>query len=100
MYEKWKEQYEKTISRFPERKKVFKTTSGYEVKPFYTPADIPDFDYEKKLGYPGIYPLTRGVQPTMYRGRFWTMRQYAGFATAEESNKRYRYLLDQGTTGL
>lgn len=100
MYEKWKEQYEKTISKFPERKKVFKTTSGYEVKPFYTPADIPDFDYEKKLGYPSIYPLTRGVQPTMYRGRFWTMRQYAGFATAEESNKRYRYLLDQGTTGL
>ena len=100
MYEKWKEQYEKTISKFPERKKVFKTTSGYVVKPFYTPADIPDFDYEKKLGYPSIYPLTRGVQPTMYRGRFWTMRQYAGFATAEESNKRYRYLLDQGTTGL
>ena len=58
------------------------------------------FWIEKKLGYPSIYPLTRGVQPTMYRGRFWTMRQYAGFATAEESNKRYRYLLDQGTTGL
>ena len=100
MYEKWKEQYEKTISRFPERKKEFKTTSGYVVKPFYTPNDLPDFDYEEKLGYPGLQPLTRGVQPTMYRGRFWTMRQYAGFATAEESNKRYRYLLEQGTTGL
>ena len=100
MYNKWKELYDKTVSKFPERKKTFKTTSGYEIKPFYTPEDIPDFDYEQKLGYPGIAPLTRGVQPTMYRGRFWTMRQYAGFATAEESNKRYRYLLDQGTTGL
>src|SRR5690606_5880661 len=57
-------------------------------------------DYCEKLGFPGLYPFTRGVQPTMYRGRYWTMRQYAGFATAEESNKRYRYLLDQGTTGL
>ncbi len=100
MYNKWKEQYEKTISRFPERKKEFKTTSGYVVKPFYTPEDIAGQDYEQDLGYPGVFPLTRGVQPTMYRGKFWTMRQYAGFATAEESNKRYRYLLDQGTTGL
>ena len=56
--------------------------------------------YEERLGYPGQYPFTRGIQPTMYRGRFWTMRQYAGFATAEESNKRYRYLLEQGQTGL
>lgn len=100
MYNKWKELYDKTVSKSPERKKTFKTTSGYEIKPFYTPDDIPNFDYETKLGYPGLAPLTRGVQPTMYRGRFWTMRQYAGFATAEESNKRYRYLLDQGTTGL
>lgn len=100
MYDKWKDQYDKTVSKFPERRKPFKTTSGYVIKPFYTPEDLPGFDYEKDLGYPGIYPLTRGVQPTMYRGKFWTMRQYAGFATAEESNKRYRYLLDQGTTGL
>lgn len=100
MYDKWKEQYDKTVSKFPERRKPFKTTSGYVIKPFYTPEDLPGFDYEKDLGYPGLYPLTRGVQPTMYRGKFWTMRQYAGFATAEESNKRYRYLLDQGTTGL
>lgn len=100
MYNKWKEQYEKTISRFPERKKTFMTTSGFEIKPFYTPADIPEFSYEEQLGYPGLFPYTRGVQPTMYRGKFWTMRQYAGFATAEGSNKRYRYLLDQGTTGL
>lgn len=100
MYDKWKEQYDKTVSKFPERRKPFKTTSGYVIKPFYSPEDLPGFDYEKDLGYPGLYPLTRGVQPTMYRGKFWTMRQYAGFATAEESNKRYRYLLDQGTTGL
>lgn len=100
MFNKWKDQYEKTIAKFPERKRPFKTTSGYIIKPFYTPEDLPGFDYEKDLGYPGLYPLTRGVQPTMYRGKFWTMRQYAGFATAEESNKRYRYLLDQGTTGL
>ena len=100
MYNMWKEQYDKTIAKFPERKKPFKTTSGYVVKPFYTPADISDLNYEKDLGYPGMLPFTRGVQPTMYRGKFWTMRQYAGFATAEESNKRYRYLLEQGTTGL
>ena len=66
----------------------------------YTPLDVEDLDYQKDLGMPGEYPYTRGVQPTMYRGRLWTMRQYAGFSTAEESNKRYKYLLDQGTTGL
>lgn len=100
MFNKWKDQYEKTIAKFPERKRPFKTTSGYVIKPFYTPDDLGNLDYEKDLGYPGLFPLTRGVQPTMYRGKFWTMRQYAGFATAEESNKRYRYLLEQGTTGL
>lgn len=66
----------------------------------YTPVDIEGFDYEKDLGMPGEFPYTRGVQPTMYRGRFWTMRMYAGFATAEESNKRYRYLIESGATGL
>ena len=66
----------------------------------YTPVDIEGFDYERDLGMPGEYPYTRGVQPTMYRGRFWTMRMYAGFATAEESNKRYRYLIESGATGL
>ena len=100
MYDKWKADYEKTLAKAPERKTPFKTTSGYVVKPFYSPEDVPNFDFEKSVGYPGQYPMTRGVQPTMYRGRFWTMRQYAGFATAAESNKRYRYLLDQGTTGL
>ncbi len=100
MYDTWKAEYDKTLAKSPERKTPFKTTSGYVVKPFYSPADLPNFDYEKNVGYPGQYPMTRGVQPSMYRGRFWTMRQYAGFATAAESNKRYRFLLDQGTTGL
>ncbi|MGA1847133.1 acyl-CoA mutase large subunit family protein [Deferribacter abyssi] len=100
MIKKWEEIYKKSIERFPERKEKFQTTSGIEIKPFYTPEDIKDLNYENQLGYPGIYPFTRGVQPTMYRSRFWTMRQYAGFATAEESNKRYHYLLQQGTMGL
>ena len=91
---------EKAISRFPERKEKFTTGSNLEVDRLYTPADVEDFNYNEKLGYPGEYPYTRGVQPTMYRGRLWTMRQYAGFATAEESNQRYKYLLEQGQTGL
>ncbi len=99
--EKWREEkVEKAISRFPERKEVFKTGSNLEVDRLYTPEDVKDTDYNEKLGFPGQYPFTRGVQPTMYRGRLWTMRQYAGFATAEESNKRYKYLLEQGQTGL
>ncbi|MHC6180756.1 acyl-CoA mutase large subunit family protein [Clostridium sp. JNZ X4-2] len=90
----------KALGRFPERKKAFKTTSNIEVKRLYTPEDVNNVDYNKELSFPGEYPYTRGVQPTMYRGKFWTMRQYAGFATAEESNKRYKYLLSQGQTGL
>src|SRR5512136_192652 len=90
----------KTLSKSPERTTSFKTTSDIEVKRLYTPLDIADTDYGEDLGFPGEYPFTRGVQPTMYRGRFWTMRQYAGFGTAEESNKRYRYLLQSGQTGL
>lgn len=90
----------KAIDKFPERKEEFTTSSGFEVERLYTPENIEDFDYNEKLGYPGQYPFTRGVQPTMYRGRLWTMRQYAGFATAEESNNRYKYLLEQGQTGL
>jgi methylmalonyl-CoA mutase N-terminal domain/subunit len=100
-YQKWEEnKIVKLIEKFPERKKTFTTGSGVEVKRLYTPLDIKDMDYEEDIGYPGQYPFTRGVQPTMYRGRLWTMRQYAGFATAEESNKRYKYLLEQGQTGL
>lgn len=99
--EEWqKKTIDKAIKRFPERKEKFSTTSEIEVERLYTPENIGDLDYEKDLGYPGEYPYTRGVQPTMYRGRLWTMRQYAGFATAEESNKRYKYLLEQGQTGL
>lgn len=99
--EKWHLTHvEKTISKFPERKEQFKTSSDIEVKNIYTPEDISSQDYSKNIGFPGEYPYTRGVQPTMYRGRFWTMRQYAGFGTAEESNERYKYLLSQGQTGL
>jgi len=90
----------KVLARNPERKTKFVTTSGIEVKRLYAPEDVAELDYNESLSYPGEYPYTRGVQPTMYRGRFWTMRQYAGFATAEESNKRYKYLLQQGQTGL
>ncbi|MBK8794265.1 MAG: methylmalonyl-CoA mutase [Holophaga sp.] len=82
------------------RSPKFETTSGITLKNSYTPADVADFDALKDLGKPGSYPFTRHVQPTGYRGRLWTMRQYAGFGTAEESNTRYRYLLDQGQTGL
>ena len=90
----------KALSRSAERKERFETTSGIEIKRVYTSEDTQDGDYQEKLDFPGQYPFTRGVQPTMYRGRFWTMRQYAGFGTAEESNRRYRYLLEQGQTGL
>ena len=85
---------EKSIAKFPER-------AHLNEKRLYTPLDLPeDFDYSEKLGFPGQYPFTRGVQPTMYRGRLWTMRAYAGFATAEETNARYKYLLQAGQTGL
>ncbi len=90
----------KTLDRFPERRAQFETSSAIPVERLYTPADELAGDYLDKLGFPGVYPYTRGVQPTMYRGRFWTMRQYAGFGTAVESNQRYRYLLAQGQTGL
>jgi len=90
----------KVLDRFPERRETFKTTSDIELQRLYTPLDVEENDYFTHLAFPGEYPFTRGVQPTMYRGRFWTMRQYAGYATAEETNKRYRYLLDHGQTGL
>ena len=97
----WEEKtVKKAIERFPERKEKFESSSGYEIKRLYTPVDVQDMDYFEDLGFPGRYPFTRGVQPTMYRARFWTMRQYAGFGTAEESNRRYKYLLSQGQTGL
>jgi methylmalonyl-CoA mutase N-terminal domain/subunit len=84
----------------PERRAAFLTSSGAEIRDLYTPADLAGLDEERDLGRPGEFPFTRGVQPTMYRGRFWTMRQYAGFATAAQTNERFRYLLEQGQTGL
>lgn len=90
---------EPTLARFPERRARFETSSGIPIERLALPQD-PDPDYEEKLGFPGQYPFTRGVQPTMYRGRFWTMRQYAGFGTAAESNERFKFLLKQGQTGL
>jgi methylmalonyl-CoA mutase N-terminal domain/subunit len=98
--QKYEQAVEKAISKFPERKQKFTSTSGYEIKRVYTPEDVENIDYVNDIGFPGDYPYTRGVQPTMYRARHWTMRQYAGFGTAEESNKRYKYLLEQGQTGL
>ena len=103
--QEWQEQtYEPARERSPERDATFETSSGKPVAPLYTPEDIASdgdgFAYAEKLGFPGSYPYTRGIQPTMYRGRLWTMRQYAGFGTAEESNQRYKYLLSQGQTGL
>jgi methylmalonyl-CoA mutase N-terminal domain/subunit len=98
--EEWeREVLRPVLARFPERREQFTTLSGIPVERLYTPADV-EVDYAADLGFPGQYPFTRGIQPTMYRGRFWTMRQYAGYATAEESNRRYRYLLEQGQTGL
>ena len=90
---KYHEDVEAKLVKFPER-------ANLEPNRLYTPLDIEGFDYERDLGFPGEYPFTRGVQPTMYRGRFWTMRMYAGFSTAEESNKRYKYLLANGGSGL
>src|SRR4051794_37771449 len=91
--EGWEEAYRAT----PERDAEFSTMSGEPIRPLYTPADLPD---EDAIGLPGAYPYTRGVYESMYRGRLWTMRQFAGFGTAEETNERFRYLLDQGQTGL
>ncbi len=100
-YQEWEDTtLKKALTRAAERKEDFRTSSDIPIKRLYTPEDTANNHYEEALSFPGKYPFTRGVQPTMYRGRFWTMRQYAGFGTAEESNERYRYLLDQGQTGL
>ena len=99
--ERWeKTTLNRTISKSPEREHSFKTTSNIEIDRLYSPLSISDIDYCRDLGFPGEFPFTRGVQATMYRGRLWTMRQYAGFATPEETNKRYKYLLEHGQTGL
>ena len=95
-----RETYEPAVRRAPERKDVFQTESGVEVAPLYGPSDADPDAYAERVGFPGEYPFTRGVHPTMHRGRLWTMRQYAGFSTPEDSNARYRFLLSQGQTGL
>jgi methylmalonyl-CoA mutase N-terminal domain/subunit len=97
----WQEKVlDPALERTPERSSEFQTPSGIPIERLYTPEHLGDFDYDQQLGYPGRYPFTRGVQPTMYRGRLWTMRQYAGYGNAEQSNRRYKYLLAQGQTGL
>ncbi|MFQ6020296.1 MAG: methylmalonyl-CoA mutase, partial [Dehalococcoidia bacterium] len=92
--------YRSSVKRFPERDAPLETSDGHAVEPLYTAEDLDGWDYEEKLGFPGQFPYTRGIQASMYRGRLWTMRQYAGFGDAEESNRRYRYLLKRGQTGL
>ncbi len=93
----WRERHYDTA---PLREEAFTTISGAEVEPLYTPEDVEGLDYERDLGYPGCYPYTRGIHPTMYRGRLWTMRQFSGFGTAEDTNRRYKFLLERGQTGL
>ena len=98
---KWEESHLKdTLSKRNERKETFITTSSEPVDRLYTPLDIAEMDFMRDLGFPGEYPYTRGIHPTMYRGRTWTMRMFAGFGTAEETNERFKYLLEQGQTGL
>jgi len=99
--EKWEETtFHQSLARLPERRASFITTSSQPINRLYTPLDIPDLDYLSELGLPGEYPYTRGIHPTLYRGRPWTMRMFAGFGTAEETNQRFHFLLDQGQTGL
>jgi methylmalonyl-CoA mutase N-terminal domain/subunit len=99
--ERWEEEtLQPTLDSHGERRDEFVTTSSREVDRLYTPADLEDWDYEEDLGFPGEYPFTRGVHPTMHRGRLWTMRQFAGFGTPEETRDRFHYLIDQGQTGL
>ncbi|MFX1564443.1 MAG: methylmalonyl-CoA mutase [Promethearchaeota archaeon] len=101
MKQDWeKKTLKKTLEASPERRERFITTSSRPIARLYTPIDVADLDYEEHLGFPGQFPYTRGVYPTMYRGRFWTMRMFSGFGTAEQTNLRFRYLLEQGQTGL
>jgi len=100
-HEKWEEtSLQKTLAKFPERKSQFITASSEPINRLYTPLDVADLDYQGDLGLPGEYPFTRGVHPALHRGKLWTMRMFAGFGSAEETNARFKYLLDQGQTGL
>ena len=99
--ERWEEaSLQKTLASMPERRKEFITTSSEPIQRLYTPLDVAELDYDRDLGLPGEYPYTRGVHPSLHRGRLWTMRMFAGFGTAEETNARFKYLLEQGQTGL
>ena len=95
-----KDAWNESRKKIQDRDFKFETVSSMPVNDLYTPLDVGDMDYQRDLGMPGQYPYTRGVQSNMYRGRLWTMRQFAGFATAKESNERYKYLLEKGQTGL
>jgi methylmalonyl-CoA mutase N-terminal domain/subunit len=100
-FNNWKtEKYDKALKKDSSKKMEYTTISGKKIKELYTPLDLDGFDYMKRLNFPGEYPYTRGIHPTMYRGRLWTMRQFSGFGTAEDTNKRYKYLLSHGQTGL
>ena len=96
----WQKELSSQLSGMPERKKRFSTVSDLEIKEIYTPEDISEMDFEKDISFPCAYPFTRGVQPSMYRGRLWTMRMFAGLGSAEDTNKRFHYLVQQGQTGL
>jgi len=98
-YDLWEKRVENQLAKAPERKEAFMTDAGIPIQRLYTPLDV-EGNYEEKLGFPGEYPFTRGIQSTMYRGRLWTMRQYAGYGSAKETNERFKYLLSQGQTGL
>ena len=99
--QRWEDETLKPALReTPERQEEFTTLSGVPIQRLYTPADLAKFDYSQHLGDPGEYPYTRGIHPTMYRGRIWTMRQYSGFGSAEATNERFKYLISQGQTGL
>lgn len=99
-YGEWLEEYKKALAKMPERLGRFSTVSDLEVKPLYTPLDMADKDFAEDIGFPGMYPFTRGVQSTMYRARLWTMRMFAGLGTAEDTNARFHYLINHGETGL
>ncbi|MBA4394803.1 MAG: methylmalonyl-CoA mutase, partial [Desulfobacca sp.] len=96
----WERELASQLSLHPERKRRYSTVSDLEIKNIYSPEDIAEMDYEQDLNYPCAYPYTRGVQLSMYRGRLWTMRMFAGYGTAEETNARFKYLLEHGETGL
>src|SRR5262245_19107129 len=99
--ERWEQEtLTPALERHPERKKSFQTVSLEEVDRIYTPEDVADVDFSEDISFPGEFPYTRGIHPTGYRGKLWTMRQFAGFGTPEETNARFKYLLDHGQTGL